>query len=554
VYSQLYGLQVDFVNRNGHFMVLSSLEGLRREELSEFQVNMLLANKIPQLLEMQVEELDEKIRLYYNITGKRMLAHWLRLESMTIKQFFTLLYRIVEIVAASNIYMLQEGRYILKEDYIYCGEDWTDMYLTYIPKNILTEKNPVSADLQHLASRLIHKVSELSGSGYQELMNYLMDESFTLPVLKQLLLKHMNQSGSNGINSKSSTDGTAWKPDVPPVIPKKAYSEKKEEPSEWTSQQAAVESSAAAWKETEHQSPMFTSAGAAMAAPLPTLMEDENLPPQDQHRKLKLPVLLIGFLSLGLIWKLYLDHTEEAWLLICSGLSLLIADLIYCVLWIWKPPFQNEDEMDYWKTGRSLEDEEQARYTSDGDSLVPFFTSKQPRPPVMNQLLPDESSPPLESRLESKLESKLAEKPHEAPLAQQSNPYYQNLDQRTTLLAPPDATVLLNQASPRKKAEAAVPYLEWTRNGAVKTVPIGKTAFLIGRPGSQVDLANEEKGTSRIHAEIVREDEVYWIKDLGSRNGTHVNGEVLVPYRMYSLQAGDVVKIINTDYRFKTVV
>jgi len=61
VRSQLYSLQVDFVTRGGHFMVLSANGGLQREQLSEFQVNMLLANKIPQLLELQVEELDHKL-------------------------------------------------------------------------------------------------------------------------------------------------------------------------------------------------------------------------------------------------------------------------------------------------------------------------------------------------------------------------------------------------------------------------------------------------------------------------------------------------------------
>ncbi|NOU93779.1 FHA domain-containing protein [Paenibacillus sp. LMG 31456] len=555
--SQLYGLKVDFVTRNGHFMVLSSHEGIRRDELSEFQVNMLQVNKIPQLLELQIEEINQHIKLYYNITGKRMLTHWLRLESLNFKQFFTLLYRIVDTVASSNIYMLQEGRYVLKEDYIYCSDDWNELFLTYIPKELLIEKNAVSADLQHLASRLIHKVSELSGNGYQELMNYLMDESFNLPVLKQLLQKHMNQHYSSSNNNVLENGVTAKRLESSLQAPEK---EKKQMTMEQSVSYVGNYANSPAPTEQEKDAQAKLSAppsGATVeakhsSAPSSTFLSDkgeEVLPQAEPRRKLFIPVMLVGFLGLCLIWKLYLDHSGEAWLMICSGLSLFAVDTVYWILWVRKPSLKDDEdiELDFWKSGRVQDnEEEQWGNTADGGSLVPFFVPT--REPTTNPSFPpvDAFFPPV-SRLESKL---VASKPTEssAPI---SSTYYRSLEQRTTFLAPSGATVLLKHKTHEQKSQGLAPYLEWISEGVPRKALINKSAFVIGRPGGQVDLEQDEEGISRLHAEIVRENEGFWVKDLGSRNGTCLNGEILVPYRMYSLQEGDIVKIINSDYTFK---
>jgi len=196
--TSLYGFEINYVSRNGHFMVFSNADVLEREKLSEFQIKMLLSNAIPRLLELQVEELDGNLKLFYNITGKRKLSYLLRAGSMTIQQMFELLYGIADVLSASGNYMLQENRYVLLEEYIYCGEHLTDLYLTYVPRETNMENNTVAADLLQLLSRLVHKVSELQGSGYQELTSCLMEDSFNLPTLKALLRKHISQLGGGG--------------------------------------------------------------------------------------------------------------------------------------------------------------------------------------------------------------------------------------------------------------------------------------------------------------------------------------------------------------------
>ena len=63
---------------------------------------------------------------------------------------------------------------------------------------------------------------------------------------------------------------------------------------------------------------------------------------------------------------------------------------------------------------------------------------------------------------------------------------------------------------------------------------------LLGR-SSDSDLLLPDKFTSRRHALIVRTDDGYVIKDLGSHNGTRVNGKQID--RAVAIGDGDVVKL-----------
>jgi hypothetical protein len=50
-----------------------------------------------------------------------------------------------------------------------------------------------------------------------------------------------------------------------------------------------------------------------------------------------------------------------------------------------------------------------------------------------------------------------------------------------------------------------------------------------------------EKGVSRIHAAIIREDDILTVLDLGSANGTSVNGKRIPPNQPRVLQDGDEI-------------
>jgi len=54
-------------------------------------------------------------------------------------------------------------------------------------------------------------------------------------------------------------------------------------------------------------------------------------------------------------------------------------------------------------------------------------------------------------------------------------------------------------------------------------------------------------GTSRLHASLRRKDHKWWIEDLGSSNGTWVNGERLAPFTPYQLTGNNQVLLANLE-------
>jgi len=52
-----------------------------------------------------------------------------------------------------------------------------------------------------------------------------------------------------------------------------------------------------------------------------------------------------------------------------------------------------------------------------------------------------------------------------------------------------------------------------------------------------------EKGVSRRHAKITHHDDELTIEDIGSVNGTFLNGDQLTPYQQVPINSGDVLQL-----------
>lgn len=75
-------------------------------------------------------------------------------------------------------------------------------------------------------------------------------------------------------------------------------------------------------------------------------------------------------------------------------------------------------------------------------------------------------------------------------------------------------------------------------------IRIGRTDITSGS-NPDLDLGpfhGAELGVSRYHAEIVYKDQKYFLKDMGSRNGTWINQRKIPPYRQMPLDDADQVR------------
>jgi pSer/pThr/pTyr-binding forkhead associated (FHA) protein len=74
----------------------------------------------------------------------------------------------------------------------------------------------------------------------------------------------------------------------------------------------------------------------------------------------------------------------------------------------------------------------------------------------------------------------------------------------------------------------------------------GRALVVVGRSPSS-DLQLRDRAVSRRHCEIAPEAGEYVLRDLGSNNGTFLNGR---PVRSASLRDGDVIRVGLTELEF----
>ena len=493
---EVFGLCYEFVYRHGHYMVLYKEDGLDSKTLSTLQVRMLEANDVPNLLPLEIQEVDFRISLLYNLSAKRMLAHIMKVEELSKQHFAKLMYAIVCALGESKNYMLFESGYVLKDNFIFIGSDWSDVYLTYVPLEPIKDENSVFKSLELLMKQLSQKLSDdertavvswletlsqvHSLQGYKEKLLALMDEKSL--VQEAYLISHHDNEQVPEIHPSTQ---------LPPVkensLPKPVW--KRDE----LHQQVILNNS------IEELQPKSEASMKERSKGLPVSFI--SLSGRSQTIVLAVVILLTSFL-----WQNYFTYPSTGTLQITAGSSILLMNIWFIIRFLGLPHFQ--------------------RYTKGGNGVnLPIF-------------------PVVEKQLDQKLEAVSLE-----PTNIQN--YYQNLHMHTTLLnhKKPNATVFLG----RLMNQPLGARIEWQIEGTTKSVPLNNDHFTMGRGDTslKVDYVLEEAGASRIHAEIIKNEEGYVIKDTGSTNGTYLNGEPLVTYQSYPLKDGDEIRIVRQEIKFR---
>jgi DNA-binding response OmpR family regulator len=69
---------------------------------------------------------------------------------------------------------------------------------------------------------------------------------------------------------------------------------------------------------------------------------------------------------------------------------------------------------------------------------------------------------------------------------------------------------------------------------------LARDTLTLGR-GAECDIIIPDRQVSRVHARLSRVDDAFAVEDLGSKNGTHVNGAAI--HGLHRLQDGDLIQI-----------
>ena len=110
-----------------------------------------------------------------------------------------------------------------------------------------------------------------------------------------------------------------------------------------------------------------------------------------------------------------------------------------------------------------------------------------------------------------------------------------------------DTTTILGEQEEQKARGSLA--IWWLLPGATPQVRVlDRAEMLLGR-GDEADVSFEASGVSRLHARLRRQGPIFAVQDLGSTNGTFVNGRAVAA--VSPLGFGDEVAIGQVRLRLE---
>ncbi|MBM7597879.1 hypothetical protein JOC34_000236 [Virgibacillus halotolerans] len=257
--------------------------------------------------------------------------------------------------------------------------------------------------------------------------------------------------------------------------------------------------------------------------------------------KYKIYTILIGVLLIAVSWKLSEGSSSKLMLGVSTGLTLVIIAGVITYLFIWRPgvePIITEKEVKVNqkanKQVKPLKNKTAVTVPDQRENISTKAFSQN-----INRVH-DEQLNLQEVETASALHTDERKITNE-PVKVQASP---GLRDQTMLL---DEEELLG-SGPTQQVDN---YLIVDRNGKEEEIKLDEDNFIIGRADKGTSFVEAGTGISRLHIELVKLSDMYGIKDLGSKNGTFINDEKIIPYKIHELKHDDKIQIGKTIYTYR---
>ena len=509
----LHGLQWDRVEKNGHSLVLRRADKpLTAADLNGTERKMLERNRIQGLLPFSLEEQDLEITLFYNYTLKRPLAQELRFHPLRADELARLLIDLVFILDNSLAYLLQTHRFVLEPDHIYVDGEMRSLELVYLPLTMMDGEPDLPSRWNNLVRILWADVNEPAGP-IGRAMTGMLERNASPAEYKLKLLAALQDLRTTAPPDFAELPAPAVKPHAMPSAPLAAEG-KRQLPGMDKLRPLSANAQAAATAAEDKQ----RAAQKTVDPPSATRLSDKTL-------------LILGVPLLA-GWGAYAWLLTNPALYAACGITVFILSIGYHL----RGPRSAAG-------GKEIpEPVEQPDWSAKPAKPDRPEWPERPEWPDFRSVPIGPKAVPIPVH---------AAEPALAPLNRQAD-VYSEMPNRTVLLSDPNATVLLRQPANGKTGEAE-PFLEGKKGGEPPLrLPIPEKGLLIGRESAEWPPGEEHREMSRQHCEIIRNGRDCLIRDLGSKNGTLLNGNSLIPFKEYSLRQGDHLELAGLSLFFQS--
>ncbi|MGO4543582.1 DUF6382 domain-containing protein [Paenibacillus sp. 2TAB23] len=538
--------RIDFAMNQGHEMMIDRESGIYRSELDDIELQMLRNEQIPYLLHIDWFELDARVTFRYRLSGKRMLLHRLQQQQLTMEEYYILLLGVVDALFGCRDYMLRPEGCLLDEQFIFIGEKLHDIALTYVPIKADTNTQAMGAgDLLSLVIRFTSYIDQIDGEGLKRVLHHLTGKKWPLEELRHTLLdligdvplkqdgamqqreaqqrevqqrevQHQEVQHREAQQRERQLVGKAL---LPEKQTQKMYGQSISHPKGHSDRAQEQKQPAVMYADPLLKPNLYMDSyqphEVSKEFDLEFMKDSETESDSESKGKGKWIGTAALLVAAACIWRfVYLASPTKQSLLLCAGITLL---LLAVSLWLWRNGWDRKVGPEDMEDANQQPYYEQGKFNgSDHLDIAREYESSN---------IIDVMDTPIEASV-----VKQAASVHVVA----AKPIYPSVD--PTVWLSPDQEQLEPQHS-------SALWLERSLAGERTRLELTESSFKIGRIGEKVSYADHANGISRLHMEFEYEEGHYMAKDLGSRNGSLLNGQVMVPYKSYKLNIGDIVQL-----------
>ncbi len=489
------------------------------EGLINYQLQMLINNEIKNVLAVNKSQLNDDVRLSYNITSRVSLADMD--ENRKIPKIGVI--HIIEgaLAALKDIeeYQLASAGLVFDEKYIYVKPDTFEPSFIYVPTS--TADCGIEGLKKMLLDMIMGSNVEITNDTFvQTLLATLNDPAVTADVLADFCEKAKLSGGASAV---SKAPVVTPKPDAAPVP-----------------------------KENPQPVRVISMDGGKPKNNIPVSAKPEiknNTKKADKPQKSSgskktvftlLQILFVVVLAAAFASGMLNDTNGNLVIEYCLGVVLGVAAVDFIV---YREMFVNNKENNA-ANGKSKSGSSKPAAAKPSNMAIP---GKEP-----NFSIPSNDSAPQSGykKVEEKSPAPVsAPEPVTFAPASGKVPAYNSVDDFES-----EATVLMGAdgAVPGVPKVAYLEYFDKAKGGNAK-IMLDKPAVVIGKLAGQCDVVINEQTISKVHAEFIVRNGEYFVKDYASTNGTYINGDDnrIVSNTEYQIHNGDTITLAGVDMVLK---
>ena len=195
---------------NHNYLILTGEDAI---DTDSYQVRMIVANAVPDLLQCRIQGMDGKFMVYYDVTSRHSLTALFEDKKLGIEELQVILGGFIQVMEAMSEYLLNPCQLILEPEYIYMDAEKKNVRFCYLPGF----HGEVQKQFQNLAEYFLPKLDHEDGKavmlGYG-VYRRALEDSFHLEHIKKELYKVREGKESDFMDYEKKTIKEPEKTDV----------------------------------------------------------------------------------------------------------------------------------------------------------------------------------------------------------------------------------------------------------------------------------------------------------------------------------------------------